>query len=99
MLIVNPCIISKWSFVCLLGGAAVGSTALDTTKEKTVDLSRKRWEAAIAGCLFSPVLQCRWWRGESLVVCHKNTPEKVSMCVYQIPYFILSYWWYYLYAF
>jgi len=77
--------------MCLLGGTTVGNTALDTTKEKTVDLSRKRWEAAIAGCLFSPILQCRWWRGESLVVCHKNAPEEVSIRVHQIPYFILSY--------
>lgn len=90
VLIVNPCIVSKWNFVCLLGGTAVGNTALDTTKETTVDLSGKRWEAAAAGCLFSPVLQCRWWRRESLVVCHKNAPEKVSMYVYQILCFILS---------
>lgn len=62
----------------LLGGTAVGSTAL-ATKEETAELSRKRWEAATAGGLFSPVLQCRRWRGESLVVCHQNAPEKVSI--------------------
>lgn len=82
MLIVTPCIISKWNFVHLLGGTAVGSTALDT-EEETAEASRKRWEAATAGGLFSPLLQCRRWRGESLVVCHQNAPEKVSICVYQ----------------
>lgn len=85
MLIVIPCIISKWNFVHLLGVTAVGSTALDT-KEETVEVSRKRWEAATAGGLFSPVLQCRRWRGESLVVCHKNAPEKVSFCVYHLSF-------------
>lgn len=81
MLIVNPCIISKWNFVCLRGGSPVGNTALDTAKEKAADLSRRRWEAAVAGCLFPPLLQCRWRRGESFVVCHKDAPEKVSVCL------------------
>lgn len=89
VLIVAPCIISKWNFVHLLGGTAVGSTALDT-KEETVEVCRKRWEAATAGGLFSPVLQCRRWRGESLVVCHKNAPEKVSICVYRTQHISFS---------
>lgn len=90
MLVVNPCIVSKWSSVYLLGRPAVWNKALDTRKEKAAEPGRKGWEAATAGCVFSSLLQRRWWRRESLVVCHKNTPEKVSTSVYQvIPYFAL----------
>jgi len=92
VLTVNPCVVSKWSSVRLLGHPAVGNSALDTRKEKAADPSRKGWEAATAGCIFSSLLQCRWWRREGLVVCHKNAPEKVSTSAYQmIPYFILSF--------
>lgn len=84
VLVVNPCIVSEWSSVRLLGRPAVWNSALDTRKEKAAEPSRKGWEAAIAGCIFSSLLQCRWWRRESLVVCHKNAPEKVSTSVYQL---------------
>lgn len=78
MLAAGAGVVSEWSSVPVRGGAAVGRAALAAGEEAAARPSGEGRAATRAGGVFSPLLQRRRWRGEGLVVCHKDAPEKVS---------------------
>lgn len=64
--------------MCMSVRYPLGNQTAATEKER-VSINQQKWEEANGGCIFSSILQCRWRRRKSFVVCLKGPAEKVGM--------------------